>query len=139
MFRILNSVIDHQCFVDCIRASWCKLISYIGVKRVWEKLARLKQVVVDLSREKFGSIAINIASVKEELQMVQVFLRDDGINEDLGRREKDTAVKLKMWLRIEEKDARQKACISWLQLGDDNTAYFHNAMRERGHETKLIA
>lgn len=46
--------------------------------------------------------------------------------------------RLRTWLNVEESDARQKARVTWLQLGDDNTHYFHNVMKERRGRNRIV-
>lgn len=44
-----------------------------------------------------------------------------------------------MWLDIEESIIKQKSRVYWLQIGEENTAYFHASLKNRISHTKICS
>lgn len=51
--------------------------------------------------------------------------------------EKETLRELEIWSNIEENIWKQKSRISWVQLGDANTTYFHAYAKERQSQNSI--
>lgn len=57
IFRIQKSVIDSEGFEEALRLSWSKQTHTVGIRRVWDKLKRLKDVVKTVKRNQIGRLS----------------------------------------------------------------------------------
>ncbi|XP_019254970.1 PREDICTED: uncharacterized protein LOC109233537 [Nicotiana attenuata] len=64
-------------------------------------------------------------------------LNDDYFNKFLIEEERKTLESIEKWEAIQEQIMRQKSRATWIQLGDDNTRYFHAYMRARQARNKV--
>lgn len=111
--------------------SWRHHSKFQGPRKVWDKLSRLKGTLRLLKKTEFSNVESRFVAAHELLQKVQMESCVNAINIELITKERLAIRELQKWLHVEEMDAQQKVRISWLKLGDNNTAFFHNAMCER--------
>lgn len=46
-------------------------------------------------------------------------------------------LKLKFWINVEEYTLKKKEGIFWLKVGDNNTQFFHHALKEKTLRNKI--
>ncbi|PKI71888.1 hypothetical protein CRG98_007747 [Punica granatum] len=103
---------------------------------LYKKLRNLKRHLKDFNRSKFGDVHKRVADLKAQLAQVQAFiLGSDSVSSDMIKKEIDLRVELLQAIDKEEKLLKQKLRVAWLQAGDQNTSFFHKAVKARTART----
>lgn len=69
----------------------------------------------------------------------QFLLQSDPLNQDLARRERAYVQEYAKLVKYEESEAKQKSRIKWLDLGDSNTSFYHNSLKERRSRNNILS
>ncbi|PKI40699.1 hypothetical protein CRG98_038954 [Punica granatum] len=79
-----------------------------------------------------------VADLQTQLAQVQTsILESDCMATDLLKKELDLRVDLSEVIDKEEKLLKQKSRVAWLNAGDQNTAFFHRAVKERNARSSI--
>lgn len=98
---------------------------------LYQKLKDLRKELIGLNREAYMDITSRVNTARVKLEQVQTTLQQDPFNTILQNEERDLYSQLKTLSANEEEVLRQKSRVTWVQLGDGNTRYFHSICRER--------
>ncbi|XP_024011306.1 uncharacterized protein LOC112086570 [Eutrema salsugineum] len=133
-FKFINSVGGMAEFAPLVAEHWSKtealFHSTSALYRFSKKLKTLKPGIRDLSKRKFGNLALRsklaFQALCEKQGATLINPTPDRIRED--------AEAFERWQRVatlEEEFYKQKAKLHWLEVGDQNTKVFHNAVKVR--------
>ncbi|XP_022032480.1 uncharacterized protein LOC110933573 [Helianthus annuus] len=101
-----------------------------------KKLRGLKHPFISLLHKQ-GNLHRKVLDLKEELDKLQTKLDLDPFNVSIKEAESVYVKKYHDALIDEERFLKQKSKQKWLEVGDANTAFFHNAVKCRNHINKI--
>ncbi|XP_057785445.1 uncharacterized protein LOC131002988 [Salvia miltiorrhiza] len=131
-FRFLNMWIDHPDFLTVVRDSWEEAVpTPCPIIKVMLKLKRLKGKLRDWNRNGFGNIDDQLATLQQELAVIQDNIAANGYNEDNFNEEVSKQAAITTILNRKNTHLQQMSRISWLKDGDRNTKFFHRMLRFR--------
>lgn len=135
-FRFLNFWTKHPQFNEIIQQNW--MIDFVGCPflEFHAKLKRVKRALIKWSREVFGNIFQEIATIEDVIKVKEAqleILPSADNRAELCRLEAE----LKKYLKIEEEFWKQKAGMKWFVEGDMNTKFFHSYVKGRRKKLHL--
>ncbi|XP_050238207.1 uncharacterized protein LOC126687693 [Mercurialis annua] len=136
-FRFFNIWTEHKDFLETVRDSWYSPTDGFKMYQIVQKLTRLKRVLRNLNRDSFNNICMQVEMTKKELDSIQVQIQRDPLNNQLLEDERLKAAVMKKVLKWEENFFRQKSRVQWIELGDLNTRFFHNSMKQRQSSNRI--
>ena len=118
--------------------SWKDDINGTYQFQLCHKLKRLKRDLKAWAKTHFGKEKQNAENARAALLDCQTKI--DLHPNDMTYRalENDLLIQFLDAIRIEEEVAKQKAKIHWLEVGDRNTKYFHNAIKGRRNRNNIV-
>ncbi|XVE49479.1 hypothetical protein DITRI_Ditri01bG0085600 [Diplodiscus trichospermus] len=131
-FRFFNFWTKHEGFLKIVENRWdeCVMGNHMNVLHI--KLKRLKRVLKDFNMEMFGSLLCLVSKKKKELAAVQDSVLKDPQNNDLVILESKLSKELQNLLEADQKSFyRQKARVTWIHEGDQNTSFFHKTVNAK--------
>jgi hypothetical protein len=94
--------------------------------RLYSKFKSVKNILKAKNLEVFGGLGQKVIKARQDLAQAQAaFLLSHG-NANCQRRERECVHTLVSLSAAEENFMKQKSRNNWLNLGDGNTAFFHN-------------
>ncbi|PKI54638.1 hypothetical protein CRG98_024989 [Punica granatum] len=127
-------------YMALVRRVWTEAQEGTPMEVLYKKLRSLKMHLKDFNRTEFGNVHTRINDLQSELAQVQATLLDsDCMPPELIKKEVDLRVKLLEAINREEKFLRQKSRVAWLKAGDQNTSFFHKAVKGRHARTTIRA
>ncbi|XP_050233116.1 uncharacterized protein LOC126681613 [Mercurialis annua] len=84
-----------------------------------------------MNKQQYSDISQRVSNQRVMLEKLQNDIQKDPLNNHLLEEERAVAFYLMFLLRSKESFYKQKSRIQWLQLGDSNTKYFHNSIKQR--------
>ena len=130
-FRFLNYLCEHQDFLQVVRAAWKIKTKGTGLQRFWYKMKNVKKGLKQLHIKEFSGIKDKIKEWEGTLNCIQNELQSSHMDVDLQQREQEAITQVRRWRKVEDMALLQKARINWIRKGDENTAFFHAAIKER--------
>jgi hypothetical protein len=107
--------------------------------KVVKKMKLLQNELKAINKADYADIEVKYQQLKADLASIQEQVHQDHNNKELREKERAT---LDQFVSI-KKDSfsflQQKAKIRWMQMGDDNTAYFHRSLKIQNYKKKVIA
>lgn len=103
------------------------------------KLNRLKRDPKELRGEKFSDVERQIDRAWDKLCQCQTKLQKDTRNITLIEEEIMLAKEYQEWKLARDKFMRQKIKVQWLNYGDLNIKFFHNAIRARRNANRIFS
>ncbi|XP_019252629.1 PREDICTED: uncharacterized protein LOC109231421 [Nicotiana attenuata] len=126
-------------FKERVKQSWEKRIEGIKMFKVIGKMNRLKAVLTKLNKERFAEVERKADQALEELKKCQAVLQQDGRNKGLIESEIQLTKECRMWGEARDTYLRQKSRMQWLTKGDQNTKFFHSAIKERRNMNRIFS
>ncbi|XP_031392312.1 uncharacterized protein LOC116204371 [Punica granatum] len=139
-FKFFHFWTEHPEYMALVRRVWTEAQEGTPMEVLYKKLRSLKMHLKDFNRTEFGNVHTRINDLQSELAQVQATLLDsDCMPPELIKKEVDLRVKLLEAINREEKFLRQKSRVAWLKAGDQNTSFFHKAVKGRHARTTIRA
>jgi hypothetical protein len=130
-FKFFNFWTEHKSFLDWVREGWnCKAEGYAMFK-LYAKLKSVKKILKVKNLEFFGGLGQRVIQAKEELVRSQSSFMASRGDESCRLRMKECLHNYLSISAAEENLMKQKSRVSWLNLGDGNTSYFHKMVKIR--------
>uniref|UniRef100_A0A803MYM0 Uncharacterized protein n=1 Tax=Chenopodium quinoa TaxID=63459 RepID=A0A803MYM0_CHEQI len=137
-FKFLNMWSTNLEFENLVRDAWSVDIHGVKMYRITKKLKILKQTLKILHRTDFANIEMQFVKMKKELDEMQLKVHQGGYKDENLK-----ATELKSLNEFHKEMyysfLSQKAKIKWLQIGDENSSYFHRSLKMRRYRKSAIA
>ncbi|XP_026399752.1 uncharacterized protein LOC113295636 [Papaver somniferum] len=83
-------------------------------------------------------MSAKVLKAKKEMQNVQKQVRDSPLCPQLARNERVVVQKYVTLVKYEESMLKQKSRVQWLDLGDSNSSFFFNSVKERRSRNNIL-
>lgn len=130
-FKFFNYLYKHPDFMNVVNSAWSRFDR--AVPTLTDLCWKLKSIKVDLktlNRENFSRIQQRVTEASVALQTMQLQSLN-APSQDFFKQEIILHEKWSFLRSIEESYFQQRSRINWLQLGDQNTAFFHRVTQLR--------
>ncbi|KAK1371019.1 hypothetical protein POM88_037111 [Heracleum sosnowskyi] len=84
-----------------------------------------------------GPINMQIQEVRDKLCSIQADILKNPFEENMHKHEEVLEADLCILLQREENIAHQRSRVQWLELGDQNNAYFHKKIASNWNNSKM--
>ena len=138
-FKFFNFLADHPSFEGLVEDAWDTSIPGSPLYQFCRKLKSLKAQLEILNQESFSKLPFRLSAARESLYAVQNQLNAQPQCPILRQREKAALEKFVVISKAEEELFHQKSRVKWIELGDQNTSYFHKAVKQRFNRNKIIS
>lgn len=122
-----------------MKHTWATEMPGSRMYKVVKKMKLLQNELKAINKADYADIEVKYQQLKADLASIQEQVHQDHNNKELREKERAT---LDQFVSI-KKDSfsflQQKAKIRWMQMGDDNTAYFHRSLKIQNYKKKVIA
>ena len=136
-FKFFNFWADHPDFIGLVKEAWSYEVYGTPMFRLTRKLKRVKAILKAFNFRSFGRLHERVVAAKEALCQAQSALLNSPSNPLLGENEKSSLKNYHDLAIAEEGFLRQKSRVQWLKLGDQNTSFFHKAIKARNARNAL--
>ena len=137
-FKFQNMWLLHSSFLSEVNKNWNIPARTFGLKKLKEKLFRLKQFLIFWNKHTFGNIFQNLIQLESDIAQVEEDVFENPSPENtLLLKEKLSLFELT--LDQEEAYWKQKASATWFVEGERNTALFHNMVKRKKARMRINA
>ena len=138
-FHFFNFWAEHDSFEDLVCNAWAEQIWGSPQYSLCKKLKRLKGSLKAFNRECFSNIHSRSSLARENLSRIQKSLQSFPGNHNLLLQERHALQDLIKYSAAEESLTRQKSRMLWIREGDQNTNFFHQCLKNRHNQNKIIS
>ncbi|XP_074315414.1 uncharacterized protein LOC141651610 [Silene latifolia] len=125
-------------FKGLVQHHWSKKISGSWMYQVVTKLRSLKQPLRELNRNRYSDIEKVVGIAKLNFEDLQCQLHMDPSNISLMDAESVVADTYRGLTKAHYSFLSQKSKVDWVSEGDENSSYFHNQIRARQIQNKIL-
>ncbi|XP_045822398.1 uncharacterized protein LOC123915305 [Trifolium pratense] len=129
-FRFYKAWVSHEDCARVVKEVWAKPVHGSLMLCLQAKLKRLKAALKEWNLAVFGNVDHNVNSAIE-VNRVQVLIDENGVTDELQKREFEAQLLLSKVLMEQDNFWREKARVNNFSFGDCNTAYFHRLAKIR--------
>lgn len=137
-FQFYNYWLDHPDFLNTVREVWNSPVNGNPIYILSQKLGLVKRRLNILKRNE-GSIHTQIKDTRARLCSVQSEILNGCQDSNLIQLDRDITASLSHLLEKEENIARQRSRVQWLELGDNNTSFFHKKIASNWNSNKITS
>ncbi|XP_074290319.1 uncharacterized protein LOC141617049 [Silene latifolia] len=137
-FRYFNMWAKSPEFLGIITKHWNAPIYGTPMYKVVNRMKAMKSDLKQLNRDNFHDVEKNAQIMLMTLHSIQTELQTRPLDPQLIEAEKVAADGFKVLDEARTSFLAQKAKVSWLEEGDDNTAFFHSAIKKRRIANKVM-
>ena len=130
-FKFFNFWADHPAFLKLVKDAWNSDVFDTPMYRLTRKLKSVKAALKAFNFHYFGKLRDRVVVAKENLNQAQSALLNNPYDSLLVVNEKRCLKTFHDLACAEEGFLKQKSRIQWLKLGDQNTSFFHKAIKSR--------
>ncbi|XP_077233610.1 uncharacterized protein LOC143883275 [Tasmannia lanceolata] len=122
---------------EVVERSWAARLKGNPIFRICKKLQGAKLAIRDWNKNFFDRIDIKALLVRQNLSDAQDRIARDPCNVGLRSEEKTIQAENIVLSTHEEQLYHQKSRVSWLNLGNSNTSFFHSAISMRRNQNAI--
>lgn len=126
--------------------AWCSVDNFFDLIKEWwdhpqpdgcgafiiaKKTMKLRECLKSWAKTDFGSIKLKKLALLHDLGELDAAMESQALTEDELRKDKDLRLEMFTILKQEEIYWKQRARVTWLKEGDENTSYFHSVANGR--------
>ena len=130
-FKFFNFWADHPAFLELAKDALNSDVFGTPMYRLTHKLKSVKAALKAFNLHSFAKFRDRVVDVKENLNQAQSALLNNPYDSILVENEKRCLKAFHDLACAEEGFLKQKSRIQWLKLGDQNTSFFHKAIKSR--------
>ncbi|XP_062100214.1 uncharacterized protein LOC133806095 [Humulus lupulus] len=119
--------------------SWSISNNGTPMYKLLSKLKQVKLVLKELNKEGFNDIHVAKLQKRKSLTDCQMELQQDPLNSELIQKEKNARDQFVITHKAYCSFLHQKARLTWLKDGDENSAFFHASIRARNAQKKIYS
>ena len=136
-FKFFNFWADHPSFLDLVKDAWDIDVYGTPMYRLTRKLRNVKIRLKAFNFHVFDNIQEKVVDARETLYHVQAELLSNPNDSGMVENEKICLKNFHEVARAEEGFLKQKSRIQWLKLGDQNSKFFHKAVKARNSRNTI--
>ncbi|TYK28312.1 uncharacterized protein E5676_scaffold600G001370 [Cucumis melo var. makuwa] len=133
-FRFFNHWMEDPSFIEVVSRMWGRNEGVSPLVSLIRNLQHLKSTI----RRHFGrhiqSLSEEVRNAKEAMDRAQREVKRNPMSDVLSRQAGLATEAFWTTVRLEEASLHQKFRIRWLELGNQNTAFFHRSVSSRSQE-----
>ena len=136
-FKFFNFWADHPTFLQLVKDAWNCDVFGTPMYRLTRKLKSVKAALKAFNFHSFAKLHDRVVDAKENLKQAQFALLNNSYDSLLVENEKKCLKAFHDLACAEEGFLKQKSRIQWLKLGDQNTSFFHKAIKSRNARNSI--
>ncbi|KAJ9536724.1 hypothetical protein OSB04_un000109 [Centaurea solstitialis] len=125
-----SRVVDHQEFIPVVLKEWKRPVFGSFMHKLVTHLKNLKQPLRKL-RGRYGEMSKRVDDLRSTLNVIQLAVDLNPLDRLIKEELSQVRLDYQQARLDEESYYRQRAKIRWLNQGDSNTKFFHNAVKEK--------
>ncbi|KAM3200902.1 hypothetical protein P3L10_033265 [Capsicum annuum] len=137
-FKFCNVWTSHLQFMNIVNEGWNQNVEGCQMFRIIKRLKAMKKQLRVLNSQHFRNIITEADEDKIALGKAQAELHIQPLDEELQEQEKRMYQKFRRTSYLDECFLQQRSKINWLQLGDDNTRFFHAVIKHKRLQHTII-
>ncbi|XP_074315359.1 uncharacterized protein LOC141651553 [Silene latifolia] len=137
-FKFFNMWTKVPEFHSILEKGWDLTVSGTAMFKVVTKLKILKPLLKNLNRDMFSDIERNADVAYHLLLDYQLQLQKDPTNKSLMDMERQIRESYYFLADVRDDFLRQKSKCAWVKYGDSNSGLFHQAIRKRQVQNKVL-
>ena len=130
-FKFFNFWAYYPAFLELVKDAWNSDVFGTPMYRLTRKLKSVKAALKAFNFHSFAKLSERVVEAKESLNQAQYELLNNPYDPLLVDNEKRCLKAFQDLACAEEGFPKQKSRIQWLKLGDQNTSFFHKAIKAR--------
>jgi hypothetical protein len=130
-FKFFNYWLEHDSFMDWLADSWGQGFPGVPMFQLCKKLKAFKAVLKEKTSSFYGDLKRRVNKAKTCLDLAQHAVLESHGRLDCLIKERECLHAYVSTIKAEEAFLKQKARNQWLQLGDQNNAFFHRMLKGR--------
>ncbi|OVA00234.1 hypothetical protein BVC80_23g38 [Macleaya cordata] len=95
------------------------------------KLKSVKAGLIRWNKQRFSNITDQVAEARKTMETLQKELQSNLFNSDIAQRERAAVHHYASISKAEDSRLKQISRVKWIDLDDNNTAFFHCSIKER--------
>lgn len=137
-FKFFHFWTEHPEYLKLVERVWMEVQEGNPMAVLYKKLRNLKRHLKDFNRSYFGDVHAKVDALQTQLAQIQTeILESNCMSSEIMEKEIAIRVELLEAMDKEEKLLRQKSRVAWLKAGDQNTSFFHKAVKIRNARTSI--
>lgn len=136
-FQYCNMWALSPSFYYIVSNVWAAPVFGDKMHRVMYKLKKLKKPLLMLNRQQFPVVVQQLEEARNAFTLAQENLGANKWNQELVDKEQHALQHYQYISKAAHLFMVQQSKATWLQLGDDNTRYFHSLMRKQRYHMKI--
>ncbi|XP_021985761.1 uncharacterized protein LOC110881945 [Helianthus annuus] len=135
-FKFPNFLVFKKDFPVIVKKTWEQQFLGIKMLQVVKKLRVLKKPLRSLLAKQ-GNIHEKVKGLRKELDEIQLRIDANPSDSELRSLESKCLKEFQDAALDEERFLKQKSKVKWLEVGDSNSAFFHNTVKCKNHFSRI--
>ena len=136
-FKFFNFWADHPDFIGLVKEAWSYEVFGTPMFRLTRKLKSVKATLKAFNFRSFSGLHERVVAARQALCQAQSAVLNSPSNPMLRENEKSCLKNYHDLAVAEEGFLKQKSRVQWLKLGDQNTSFFHKAVKAHNARSAL--
>lgn len=137
-YRYYNTWEEQSDFLGVVAAAWNIKVQGTPMFIFVTKLKNVKKALIAWRKKRFTNFSTQVGVAKAHLANVQKELQVSPFCVDTIDAEREEVRDYAKKARYEESMKKQQSRVRWMQLGDNNTPFFHNSIIERIARNRIL-
>ncbi|XP_022876956.1 uncharacterized protein LOC111395190 [Olea europaea var. sylvestris] len=138
-FRFFDFWMGHPDIIPLVAQVWGEAVVGTPMFCLCSKLKKLKLALKHFNKEHFSKLPTRVTQARTDIEHVQCLIQHSPLDSSLHREEARLQKEFCELSRAEEGFLRQKSRVKWLNLGDQNTAFFFKVLKSHYGKSKMVS